>query len=168
MLYTMTERNNRFFSAAFFGNNRGGKMVSFLLIVLIPVAFLIVGIVLFLSSPSPSQLSHFEIGRFSGTAEIYDRSNRAWQTVTRRTHSELTLGPKDKLKTGMNSDLDLKIPGTLNLRLKPSSEMEILKPKRGDQALRLKMLKGSVIGIFDQNSEGPSIQIDAPAVDITI
>ena len=133
-------------------------------IFLILVSIFVAGLVLFLMGPTAPAAYNCEIGRFSGIAEVYSDQKGEWTTITRRTHHQITLHPRDKIKTGPEADVDLKVASTFDLRLKPSSEIEVLSAKRGShsKALRLRLHQGSILGMSNEALKDQPLEIDAP------
>ncbi|MBI3999587.1 MAG: FecR domain-containing protein [Candidatus Omnitrophica bacterium] len=136
------------------------------LLILIPILIFAGSLALFFmgsTSPVPYEC---EIGWFSGTVELYSHKARSWTTVTRKTHRQISLSPRDKIRIGADSNLDLKIPNAYDLRLKFSTEVEILPHKHSSnpKALRFKLLKGSIFGLPDKESQDQTIEIETPAL----
>ena len=109
----------------------------------------------------------FELGRFSGTAEIYSYQNRQWTTVTRRGHQQIMLNPRDKIRTQSDSDLDFRIPEVLDLRLKASSELEIMKTKY-EEELKFKLNKGGLLGLTGDQFGNRELEVITPRLISTV
>lgn len=149
------------------------KQPNYFLMVLLFLATVLLfaaGLVLFFMGPVSKAAYHCEIGRFSGKAEVFSYKKNEWMIVTRRTHREITLYPRDKVRTGPEADVDLKIENALDLRLKASSEIEILRPKRGagPKDLRLKLHKGSVLGLSNEVFKDRLLVVEVPFFIATI
>lgn len=106
----------------------------------------------------------WEIGRFSGEAKVYSKRTREWITVTRRTHRQIRLLPGDKIQTAEGADLDLSLENVFDLRLKPSSELELLPKKRGSkgQEAAMRLNQGSLVGMFKGKSGKDRFQVLTP------
>lgn len=122
---------------------------NYLLLILffsVPTLIFIASLLLFLLSPATRISYPFELGRFAGTAEVYSHKTKEWTVVTRRSHRQVVLNPRDKIRTQSDSDLDFRIPNVLDLRLKASSELELMKTKN-EEELKFKLNKGGLLGI---------------------
>lgn len=120
--------------------------VLMVLFFLVPALMFGISLLLFFVSPGYNSSYPFELGRFSGTAEIYSHQDKQWTTVTRRSHRQIVLYPRDKIRTQSDSDLDFRIPNVLDLRLKASSELE-LKKTRYEEEIKFQLNKGGLLGM---------------------
>ena len=148
-------------------SEKGYNYFLLTLLFLIPLIVFALGLLFFFMGPSSSPLPYeWEIGRFSGKAEVYSRKMREWITVTRRTHHQIALYPSDRVKTGPDSDLDLTVEGVLDLRLKASSEIEMLgaRAASGKNELKLILRQGALLGVIGEKTEGTILEIQAPTL----
>ncbi|MBI1978116.1 MAG: FecR domain-containing protein [Candidatus Omnitrophica bacterium] len=129
------------------------------LLILVPLLIFLMGLALFLVTPTSSEPYRYEIRRFSGTAAIYTRRTREWLKVTRRSHGENLAYPRDKIKTEKDADLDLAIPDVFDLRLKESSEIEML-PRKSESVWRMKLLRGAILGFPHKHLEDETLEIE--------
>ena len=128
---------------------------------LVPVLIFAASLYLFLVSPTSHITYPFELGRFAGTAEIYSHKDKKWTTVTRRSHRQVVLNPKDRIKTQSDSDLDFRIPDVLELRLKPSSEIELMKAKH-EEEIKFRLVKGGLLGFTERQFGNRTLEIVTP------
>ena len=142
----------------------GRNYLVIALLILVPVVLFFAGLTLFFMGPSSSQIYDYKVGRFSGKAEIYSRKNREWAKVDRATQKQIVFQTGDKVKTAKGADIDLGIPKVLDLRLKPSSEVEMLKSKKALNQLRLKLHRGSLLGISGEEFKGRALEIETPVL----
>ena len=140
---------------------KGRHSVLMVLFFLVPAIILGASLLLFLFSSSAHFAYPFELGRFSGTAEIYSHKTKQWTTVTRRSHRQIILYAKDRIRTLSDSDLDFRIPNALDLRLKASSEMELMKT-RYDEELKFKLIKGGLLGMTDDQFGNRKLEVTTP------
>jgi len=146
------------------------KARNYLLLILfflVPTLIFAASLALFLLSPSTHISYPFELGRFSGTAEIYSHQNRQWTTVTRQSHRQIILNPRDKIRTQSDSDLDFRIPEVLDLRLKASSELEIMKTKH-EEELKFKLNKGGLLGLTGDQFGNRKLEVITPRLISTV
>lgn len=144
----------------------GRNYVPLVLFFLVPTLVFIASWMLFLLSPS-AQAFPFELGRFAGTAELYSHQNKQWTLVTRKNHRQIVLHPRDKIRTQNDSDLDFRVPGVLDLRLKASSELEIVRTKR-DQEFKFKLNKGGLLGLTGDQFGTDNLQVVTPHLISTV
>ena len=154
-------------------SKKGNNYFLIALLFLIPFLIFAGALGLFLAGPSFQAPYECELGRFSGTAEVYSRKTRDWITITRRSHRQIALYPRDKIRTSADGDLDLNVPAALDLRLKQSSEVEVLPNRRAfnrsrGQELKLKLLRGSILGMPNKSPDDQALSIDTPAFLATI
>ncbi len=144
---------------------KGLDYLPLALFILVPILVFAGSVSLFLSGPNTKTPHEFEIGRFSGKADFYSRETRNWTGAKRGMPRLMTLYPGDKIRTAIDSDLDLKLKDTFDLRLKASSEIEIISNQRGAnlKTFTFKLVQGSILGLPDKHFEDPSIQIETPA-----
>ncbi len=145
----------------------GRNYILILLFFLVPALIFVASLFLFLASPSSRVSYPFELGRFSGTAEVYSHKDKKWVTVTRRSHRQVVLSPRDKIRTQSDSDLDFSIPNVLELRLKASSEVEVMKTKHEEQ-LKFKLSKGGLLGFTDTQFGNRELEVVTPRLDTEI
>lgn len=131
------------------------------LLILVPLLIFSMGLALFLMTPASREPYQYEIGRFSGTAAIYTHRTREWLKVTRRSHGEILAYPRDHIKTEKDSDLDLAIPNVFNLRLKESSEIEML-PRKSESVWRMKLVQGVILGLPHKQLKDETLEIETP------
>ena len=132
-----------------------------ILFFLVPASIFVASLLLFFISPTNRISYSFELGRFAGTAEVYSHKTKQWTIVTRRSHRQVILNPRDKIRTQSDSDLDFRIPNVLDLRLKASSELELMKTK--DEAdLKFKLNKGGLLGITGDQFESHKLEVQTP------
>jgi len=91
------------------------------------------------------------VSNFIGQPEVYSREKRAWVPLNRGD----MLNAKDKIRTGPNTEVDLRIPDQINFRLKENSELENKAPGIFDEdvAQRLELLKGKLLGSTQEGFE---------------
>ncbi len=146
------------------GLPKGPNYFLIALLFLIPVLIFSAGVVLFLMGPSSKEIYGYKIGRFSGTTEVYSRRNHAWSTVSRATQKQIVFQTGDKVKTAKGADVDLGVPKVLDIRLKASSEIEMLRSGEAVQKLRLKLHHGALLGISGEEFKGHELEIETPAL----
>ncbi len=142
-------------------SEKSRSYIFLILFFLVPILIFSASLMLFLLAPSPHPSYPFELGRFSGTAEIYSHKTKELTTITRRSHRQIVLNVRDKIKTQSDSDLDFKIPGVLDLRLKASSELEVVRPKN-EEELKFKLNKGGLLGLTSDQFGNRSIEVQTP------
>ena len=117
------------------------------LLVLIPIVLLGAGLVLFFMGPLSQTTAHpYQVERFSGPVELYSSQTKTWEKVLFKTYHDVVFHRGDRIRTGKGADIDLKIPGLVNLRIKPESELEVT-TKQNDSTLGLKLVRGSILGM---------------------
>ncbi len=146
------------------GSSKGPNYFLMTLLFLIPVLIFVAGVALFLMGPSSKEIYGYKIGRFSGAPKVYSRENREWAAVSRATQKQIVFHTGDKVKTEKTADIDLGIPKVLDLRLKPSSEMEMLRSKEALHKLRLKLHRGTLLGISGEQFKGHELEIETPVL----
>ena len=129
------------------------------------VLFLVLGtlaaVPFLLFRPGPA-LPAYEIANFMGKVSVYARPQRTWIEAQRG--YALNLG--DKIRTGPKSEVDLRVPDQIRLRLKENSEAEVKKPKLFEQAPRYQLFlhRGSLIGATEKGFEGKRLEISTPVL----
>jgi hypothetical protein len=83
------------------------------------------------SGPLPS----YEIQNYIGKVDVYSSEMGKWIPASRG--AVLTI--KDKVRTGEQSEIDLRVPDQIKIRLKENSEAEIAKPKLFERAFRYRL-----------------------------
>lgn len=110
----------------------------------------------------PKTLPTYQIQNFIGTVEVYARDKRAW--VPARPGE--SLGPHDKIRTGSQGEVDLRVPDQISIRIKGNSEVEVRAPKFLEKELRyrLHILRGALIGSTEKGVEEDKLEISTPVL----
>lgn len=114
--------------------------------------------------PSPSLT--YEVQNFAGAAHRYGAAEKSWLPPQR---SEV-LKVGDRLRTGPQGEMDLKISGQMRLRLKENSELELRAPKFFERARspRLLLRRGNLLGATEKQALPVTVQIVTPALSAEI
>lgn len=115
---------------------------------------------LYYQQPKPGP---FRIANFAGTVEIYSPARNAWLPAERNGK----LGAHDKIRTGPDAEVDLRLGDDVYLRLKENSQLEGKGPRLFDSSLtsRLHLLKGTLIGAAEKRFKGTGpIEITTPVL----
>lgn len=114
--------------------------------------------------PSPSLT--YEIQNFSGAAHRYGTAEKSWLPPQR---SEV-LKVGDRLRTGPQGEIDLKIPGQMRLRLKENSEIEFRAPKFFERthSPRLFLRRGILLGATEKQALPVSVPMATSSFVATI
>jgi len=143
------------------------KKIRFWLIVALffaPLILLAGGLVLYMMGPHDTpEVYSYEVDRFSGLVEVYSPQTRGWTKLTRKTAGKMLIQSGQKVRTGAGADVDLKVPDLIDLRLKPSSELEVFSKRRG-RNMNLRLLQGSLLAMTGDDLEGRAIEVEAGAV----
>ena len=130
--------------------------------VLVAGLFLVLGGVaalpfLYFYFQQPETLPSYQIQNFIGSVEVYASAKRAWLPAQ---HGE-SLGPRDKIRTGPESEVDLRVPDQIALRIKANSEVEVRPPGLFEKKLcyRLHLLRGVILGATEKNFEPEQLEI---------
>ncbi len=142
----------------------GRNYLVIALLILVPIVLFFAGLALFLMGPPSGEIYEYKIGRFSGVAEVYFHKRHKWAKVDRATQQQIVLRAGDKVKTAKGADIDLGISKVLDLRLKPNSEMEMLRSRGALNKLRLKLHRGSLLGISGEQFTGHELEIETPVL----
>ncbi|OGW86925.1 MAG: hypothetical protein A3C35_00050 [Omnitrophica bacterium RIFCSPHIGHO2_02_FULL_46_11] len=144
----------------------------FIIVLLFLIPILVFGASLYFfwggsESRTPYSLT---IRRFSGTAEMYSRKTKQWTKITRQTKSPILLYAHDKVRTGPDSEFELKIPDVFDSRLKPSAELEVLPSKVGPEGkeLKLRLQKGSLFSVFGKKIKDWKLYLETPLLVSTL
>ena len=124
-----------------------GKSVNWLLpTFLIFVAIL--GVAAYVLLNLPVNVQTFEITNFVGKTEMYSNAKRAWGPLERGA----SFGVGDKIRTGEESEVDLKLEDQAVLRLKPNSEIRGMRPWFFEKptVLPIELVKGTLLGAQDK------------------
>lgn len=110
----------------------------------------------------PKVLPSYEIQNFMGKVEVYSTERKAWNEASRGQ----AISVMDKIRTGPGSEVDLRIPDQIRIRIKENSEAEIRKPHLLDRALRhrLHLLRGSLLGSTEKDFEGQKLEVSTPTL----
>lgn len=171
----MTEPNNQKIKIKFTPEHKLRNALSekrrnyFLLILffLVPILIFITSLLLFFLSPTTHVSYPFELGRFAGTAEVYSHKTKEWMVITRRSHRQIVLNLRDKIRTQSDSDLDFRIPNVLDFRLKASSELELMRTGK-EEELKFKLNKGGLLGITGDQFRDHKLEVVTPRLVATI
>ena len=103
----------------------------------------------FLSRPLPAP--SFEVTSFNGQPERYSREKKGWIPISLGD----TVGTGEKIRTPYQSEVDLKIPDEIRMRLKEDSELEvggrsIFDPKA---TYRVRLRKGDLLASTEKDFE---------------
>jgi hypothetical protein len=136
------------------------RNVIFVFVVTTVVVFTLAGFIFFrLSNPPLSEVDFLGIERFSGDVQIFSQKEDTWGKLTRAGLRETRVGPGDSIRTGPDADIDLKVLDLIDLRLKPSSELEILREKKKG-VTRLHLVRGSMLGRTGDRFSGNELIIE--------
>ncbi len=135
-----------------------------ILIVLFLVLGALAAVPFFLVRSRPKiVLPPYEIQNFIGKAEIYSGEQRAWIPAQR----SMALKAGDKIRTGADSEIDIRVPDQIRIRIKQHSEAEVTRPKFFEQAApryRLHLVRGSLLGSTEKEFKGKELNISTPVL----
>lgn len=150
------------------GSARKGRgNFIFLALFFLAVLVILAGSLWLFFSPKAAVSYPFELGRFSGKAEIYSYATKKWTTVTRRQYRQIVLRHRDRIKTESDSDLDFRIPGVFNFRLKPSSEIEFLKSRKPGE-IKAKLNTGALLGQTGEEVGNHKLELETERINAAI
>jgi len=120
------------------------------LIVLVPLVLIVAGLILYFLGPTGQRTYDyaFEIDRFSGHVEIFSPQTDLWQELTRKTAVDAMIHSGDRVRTGKGADIDFKIPGFIDVRLKPASELHLI-ASRSEEMIHLKLHHGTLLAMTE-------------------
>ncbi len=110
-----------------------------------------------------SALPPLEIVNFTGTPEIYSKIDKSWMPLQRG--GLMAWG--DRIRTGADSEVDLRAADQMVIRLKANSELERKLP--ADQAdanrYQIHLIRGLVLGATEKKAETEKwLQVSTPAI----
>lgn len=116
----------------------------------------------FLFQFQPKVLPSYEIQNFIGKVDVYSAERQAWIPAQRG----IALGSRDKIRTGDGSEIDIRVPDQIRIRIKQNSEAEISKPNWFEQSLRyrLHLLRGTLLGSTEKDFKGKQLDISTPVL----
>lgn len=107
-------------------------------------------------------LPTYEIQNFIGKVEVFSRVQGKWTPANRG--EILKLG--DKIRTQDASEVDIRVPDQIRIRIKPNSEAEISKPRLFERSFRyrLHLVRGTLLGNTEKDFEGQRLDISTPVL----
>lgn len=105
----------------------------------------------------PETLPAYQIQNFIGSVEVYASDKRAWVPARRGE----VLKARDKVRTGPEGEIDLRVPDQISLRIKENSEVEVRAPGFFEKKVRyrLHLLRGSLVGSTEKSYEEEQLEI---------
>ena len=131
------------------------------ILVLVLVLGTLAGLPFYFLRPTGS-LPTYEIQNFVGKVEVFSGAGRRWAPANRG--GVLKLG--DKIRTLDASEVDIRVPDQIRIRLKPNSEAEISKPRLFERSFRyrLHLVRGNLLGNTEKDFEGQRLDISTPVL----
>ena len=111
---------------------------------------------------STKDLPKYEVQNFIGKVEVYSSQSRSWRAAQRGERIEAG----DKIRTSAASEIDIRVPDQIRIRVKENSEIVVKKPSPFDHALRyrLHLTQGALLGATDKKFEGQKLEITTPVL----